>query len=156
VNVALGSDNVANNNSYDLFQDMRLLGKVMSFLEQKPGAVPAERILEMATMGGARALGLAEQIGSLEPGKCADLIALDVNEIGWSPLAAQDVYTALVYSVCGMHVRDVMVDGKWLLRDSQFTTLDYQTARMELEQAFAELSQHRADGESTARLGPAE
>lgn len=154
VNVALGSDNVANNNSYDLFQDMRLLGKVMSFLEQKPGAVPAERIVEMATMGGARALGLDEQIGSLEPGKRADLIALDLHEIGWSPLAAQDVYTALVYSVCGMHVRNVMVNGRWLLRDSQFTTLDYQKARVDLEQAFAQLSQRRAGGETTAQPGP--
>jgi 5-methylthioadenosine/S-adenosylhomocysteine deaminase len=148
VNVGLGSDNVANNNSYDLFQDMRLLGKVMSFLEQEPGAIPAGRIVEMATMGGARALGLSEQIGSLEAGKRADLIALDLNEIGWAPLAAQDVYTALVYSVSGTHVRDVMVDGNWLLRDSQFTTLDYHKARADLEQAFIQLSQRRAEGET--------
>ncbi len=154
VNVALGSDNVANNNSYDLFHDMRLLGKVMSLLERKPGAIPARRIVEMATMGGARALGLAEQIGSLEAGKCADLITLDLNEVGWGPLAAQDVYTALVYSVSGMHVRDVMVNGKWLLRDSQFTTLDYQKARTDLEQAFAQLSKRRAKGETTAQSGP--
>jgi hypothetical protein len=53
-----------------------------------------------------------------------------------------------------MHVRDVMVDGRWLLRDSQFTTLDYQTARVDLEQAFAQLSQRRAEGETTAQPGP--
>jgi 5-methylthioadenosine/S-adenosylhomocysteine deaminase len=154
VNVALGSDNVANNNSYDLFQDMRLLGKVVSFLEQEPGAIPARRIVEMATMGGARALGLSQKIGSLESGKRADLIALDLNEVGWAPMAAQDLYTALVYSVSGMHVSDVMVDGKWLLRDSQFTTLDYHKARAELEQAFVQLNQRRAEGETTAQSGP--
>ncbi len=154
VNVALGSDNVANNNSYDLFQDMRLLAKVMSFLDQKPGAISARRIVEMATVGGARALGLSRQIGSLEPGKRADLIALDLNEVGWAPVAAQDVYTALVYSVSGMHVRDVMVDGKWLLRDSQFTTLDYHRACAELEQGFIQLSQRRAEGKATGPSHP--
>jgi len=104
----------------------------------------------MATLGGARALGLEERIGSLEPGKRADLIALDLSEIGWAPSAAQDVYTALVYSVSGMHVRDVMVDGQWLLRAGQFTTLDYATACAELEAAFAELRGRRAKGEQAA------
>jgi 5-methylthioadenosine/S-adenosylhomocysteine deaminase len=144
VNTALGTDNVANNNSYDLFQDMRLLGKAMSYLEQKPGAISAQRIVEMATLGGARALGLENEIGSLEPGKRSDLIALDLTEIGWAPMEAQDVYTALVYSVSGMHVRDVMVDGQLLLRAGQFTTLDYGQARAELETAFAALRERRA------------
>jgi len=150
MNTAIGTDNVANNNSYDLFQDMRLLGKVMSFLQHKPGAIPARQVVEMATLGGARALGLEKQIGSLEPGKRADMIALDLNEIGWAPSAAQDIYTALVYSVSGMHVRDVMVDGQWLLRAGQLTTLDYATACAELETAFAELRGRRAQGEQTA------
>jgi 5-methylthioadenosine/S-adenosylhomocysteine deaminase len=151
VNTALGSDNVANNNSYDLFQDMRLLGKIMAFLERQPGALSACHLVEMATLGGARALGLEKEIGSLEPGKRADLISLDLNEIGWAPAAAQDVYTSLVYSVSGMHVRDVMVDGQWLLRAGQFTTLDYHQARAELESAFAELRQRRGSGEQALR-----
>jgi 5-methylthioadenosine/S-adenosylhomocysteine deaminase len=95
----------------------------------------------MATLGGARALGLADEIGSLEAGKKADLIALDLDEIGWSPSGGQDVYAALVYSVTGQHVRDVMVDGHWLFRDNQWTTLDYAQARRDLDDAHAALLQ---------------
>jgi len=147
VKTALGTDNVANNNSYDLFQDMRLLGKLVSFLEQEPGAMSAREVVQMATMGGARALGLEQEIGSLEPGKRADWIALDLDEIGWAPSAAQDVYTALVYSVSGMHVRDVMVDGEWLMRDGQLKTVDYAMACAELESAFARLRERRGEAE---------
>ncbi len=139
INAALGSDNVTNNNSYDMFKEMQTTGKLMSLQERTPNAIPTRKILEMATMGGARALGLADKIGSLEAGKRADLIALDLDEIGWTPMNGQDVYTALVYSISGMHTRDVMVDGHWLLRNGRFTTLDYTSARKELESAYARL-----------------
>src|SRR5262245_60321757 len=95
---ALGTDNVATNNPYDLFKEMQVLGKLMSFREQQPNAIPARDIVEMATVGGAHALGLDEEIGSLERGKRADLLALDARAIGFVPRAAQDVYTALVYA----------------------------------------------------------
>jgi 5-methylthioadenosine/S-adenosylhomocysteine deaminase len=93
----------------------------------------------MATMGGARALGKEEEIGSLELGKKADLIALDLDEIGWSPRGGQDLYTALVYSVTGQHVRDVMVNGCWLFRENQWLTVDFTKARAELECQHSEL-----------------
>jgi 5-methylthioadenosine/S-adenosylhomocysteine deaminase len=141
INTALGTDNVANNNSYDLFKEMQLAGKLAAMREHQPAAVPAREILEMATLGGARALGLQEKIGSLEAGKQADLITLDLNSPGWSPRRAQDIYTALVYAVSGMHVCDVMVAGSWLLRDQKWTTLDYQSACLELEEAFSTLQQ---------------
>ena len=105
----------------------------------------------MATLGGARALGLDDEIGSLESGKRADLIALDLEEIGWAPMAAQDVYTSLVYSVSGMHVTDVMTDGRWLLREGQWTTVDYARARSELELAFTALRERRAKDKKGAR-----
>ncbi|MCC7163372.1 MAG: amidohydrolase family protein [Anaerolineae bacterium] len=143
INTALGTDNVANNNSYDLFQEMRILGKLMSFREQEPTAIPARDIVEMATLGGARALGLEREIGSLEPGKRADLIALDANAMGWTPRAAQDPYTALVYAVSGLDVRDAMVDGKFLLRDGKLESLDYREACVSLEAAYAELRARR-------------
>ncbi|MCP4422678.1 MAG: amidohydrolase family protein [Chloroflexi bacterium] len=141
VNTALGTDNVTNNNSYDLFKEMQITGKLMSLQERTPNAIPTRTILEMATMGGARALGLADKIGSLELGKRADLIALNLDEIGWTPSNGQDVYTALVYSISGMHTQDVMVDGRWLLRNGRFITLDYQAARTELEAAYARLQE---------------
>jgi len=139
INVALGTDNVTNNNSYDMFKEMALTGKVMSLLTRDPAAVPTRSILEMATMGGARALGKEEEIGSLELGKKADLIALDLDEIGWSPRGGQDLYTALVYSVTGQHVRDVMVNGRWLFRENQWLTVDFTKARAELERQHSEL-----------------
>jgi len=139
VNTALGTDNVANANSYDLFNEMQIAAKLMALWERKPAAVPARDIVEMATIGGARALGMDDKIGSIEEGKLADLIALDLANIGWGPIGGQDIYTALVYSISGQHVTDVMVDGNWLLQESEWTTLDYAAARKELEIDFERL-----------------
>ncbi len=134
VNVALGTDNVTNNNSYDMFKEMALTGKLMALLHRDAAALPTRYILEMATMNGARAIGKEKEIGSLEIGKKADLIAMDLDEIGWPPFHGQDYYAALVYATGGYHVRDVMVDGRWLFRDNQFLTVDYQKARQGLEE----------------------
>ncbi len=83
INVAVGTDNVCNNNDYDLFLEMRTLAKLASFREHRPGALSAREVLDMATTGSAQALGLADQIGDLAVGKKADLILLDMSEIGW-------------------------------------------------------------------------
>src|SRR5688500_17805766 len=139
INVALGSDNVTNNNSYDMFKEMTLTGKVMALLMRDPAAIPTRFILKMATLNGACALGKEKEIGSLEVGKKADLIVLDLDEIGWSPLGGQDIYTALVYSVTGQHVRDVMVNGRWLFRNNHWLTVDFRAARRELEQQHSDL-----------------
>ena len=139
INVALGTDNVTNNNSYDMFKEMTLSGKLMALLRRDPAAISTRAILDMATMGGARALGKEKEVGSLEIGKKADLISLDLDEIGWAPRGGQDVYTALVYSVTGQHVRDVMVDGRWLFREDRWLTVDYRAARQELERQHTEL-----------------
>ncbi len=158
IHTALGTDNVANNNSYDLFKEMQVLGKLMSFREQQPAAIPARAIVEMATRGGARALGWDSEIGSLEPGKRADLIALDEREIGWTPRGGQDIYTALVYAVSGQHVREVMVDGEFLLREGRLTTLDYAASCAALEDALTALRRNReqrarpGEGYGTAKL----
>ena len=129
INVAIGTDNVCNNNDYDLFLEMRTLAKLASFREGRPGALPARDVLDMATAGGAKALGLQNEIGAIAPGRKADLILLDQAEIGWAPLPTNDPFTALVYSVNGLHVTDTLVDGRWLLRDRRLTTLDYAAAR---------------------------
>ena len=141
INVALGTDNVTNNNSYDMFKEMALTGKVMALLKRDAAAIPTRYILEMATMNGARAIGQEKEIGSLEKGKKADLIALNLDEVGWSPRGGQDVYTALVYSVTGQHVTDVMVDGRWLYRDNRWLTIDFDEARAGLEAEHDRLMQ---------------
>ncbi|MBK9745327.1 MAG: amidohydrolase [Chloroflexi bacterium] len=131
INVAIGTDNVCNNNDYDLFLEMRTLAKLASFREGRPGALSAREVLHMATTGGAQALGVGDDIGEVAVGKKADLILLDQSEIGWTPLPTNSPFTALVYSVNGLHVTDSLVDGRWLLRDRQLTTLDYRAARVQ-------------------------
>lgn len=128
VNVAIGTDNVCNNNDYDLFLEMRTLAKLASFREGRPGALRAREVVDMATRGGAQALGLEDQIGELSPGMKADLIVLDRSGIGWSPWSDHDPFTSLVYSINGLHVTDTMVDGQWLLRDRHWQTLDFPAA----------------------------
>ncbi len=140
VNAALGTDNVANANSYDLIREMDVAAKLMIYREQEPGAIPAETIVELATMGGARALGWEDRIGSLEAGKQADLIALDLTDIGWGPKGAQDLYTAIVYAISGMHVTDVMVDGEWLLREKEWLTVDYPAAVKQMNRDYSRLT----------------
>lgn len=126
INVAIGTDNVCNNNDYDLFLEMRTLAKLSSFREKRPGVLSAREVLAMATTAGAKALGLADDIGELAADRKADLIMLDRSEIGWAPLP--NPFTALVYSVNGLHVTDTMVDGRWLMRDRVLTTLNYAAA----------------------------
>lgn len=143
VDVALGTDNVTANNSYDLFKEMQVLGKLSSYRERVPNPVPARTIVEMVTTRAAAALGLGDVTGALEAGKQADLIALDLVEVGWGP-AAQDVYTALVYSIGALHVTDVMAAGRWLLRDRALQTVDYRAESAALDAAYAELRARRA------------
>jgi 5-methylthioadenosine/S-adenosylhomocysteine deaminase len=93
----------------------------------------------MATRDAARALGKERETGSLEPGKFADLIALDLDDIGWAPFAGQDYYTQLVYSVSGYSVTDTMVEGRWLMRDKKLLTVDYKNAVERMERDNVEL-----------------
>jgi 5-methylthioadenosine/S-adenosylhomocysteine deaminase len=144
INVAIGTDNVCNNNDYDLFLEMRTLAKLSSFREGRPGALPARDVLDMATAGGAKALGLQDEIGTLEVGKKADLIMLDTTEIGWSPQPTNALFTALVYSVNGLHVTDTMVDGQWLLRNRKQQTIDYAQSRIRQNADIARLMARRA------------
>jgi 5-methylthioadenosine/S-adenosylhomocysteine deaminase len=122
VNIALGTDGAASNNDLDLFGEMRtaaLLGKAVA---SDASVLPAARILRMATLNAAQALGLADEIGSLQPGKAADVVAVD---LGWPE--TEPVYnpiSQLVYAVGRHQVSDVWVAGRRLLADRQLTTLD--------------------------------
>ncbi len=124
VNVALGTDGGASNNDLDMLGEMRsaaLLGKAVA---GQPAALPAAAALHMATLGGARALGLEEEIGSLEPGKAADMVAIDLGSIETRPL--YHPISQLVYAAGRQHVTDVWVAGRHLLRERALTTLDEQ------------------------------
>ncbi len=122
VNVAIGTDGVASNNDLDMFGEMRtaaLLAKGVS-LDAQAGDAPS--ILKMATLNGAKALGLDEQIGSLEINKSADLIAIEINNIESQPM--YEPISHLVYSSNRQQVSDVWVAGRQLLKDRELLTLD--------------------------------
>ncbi len=125
VNVGLGADGAPCNNNLDLWREMKLAA-LLPKLEHGPAALAAAKVLEMATLGGARALGLEHEIGSLEPGKQADLAVVDLQMPHVQPLgpASEDVVTALVYASQASDVRHVFVAGRQLLRDGELVMLD--------------------------------
>jgi 5-methylthioadenosine/S-adenosylhomocysteine deaminase len=121
--VGLGTDGPAgSNNDFDMFEEADLAAKLQKLVRSDPEALPAKTAFEMATLGGARVLGMAKEIGSLEAGKRADLIAVDLNAPNAVPL--YDVYSQLVYALKGSNVRDVVVNGRAVVRDGRCLTLN--------------------------------
>jgi 5-methylthioadenosine/S-adenosylhomocysteine deaminase len=123
LSVGLGTDGPAgSNNDLDMFEEMDLASKLQKVENGDPQALPAQQALEMATVRGARALGLDKEIGSLETGKRADLITVRLDRAHAVPL--YDVYSQMVYALKASDVRDVMVNGRSLVRDGQPLTVD--------------------------------
>jgi 5-methylthioadenosine/S-adenosylhomocysteine deaminase len=121
VSVSLGADGAACNNRLDMFEEMRLAA-VLQAVRRGPGALPARDAVWMATREGARALGLEAEIGSIEVGKRADLIVVDLDRPHLVP--GTDPYSTLVYAARGTDVRATVVDGRVLVRDSRPVFLD--------------------------------
>jgi 5-methylthioadenosine/S-adenosylhomocysteine deaminase len=122
INVALGTDGAASNNDLDMFSEMRTAALLAKGVTGDASAVPAARALSMATINGARALGLGEETGSLEPGKSADLVAVNLHD-----LHSQPVYqpvSQLVYTCGREQVSHLWVAGRQLINAGQLTTLD--------------------------------
>jgi cytosine/adenosine deaminase-related metal-dependent hydrolase len=139
ISVSLGADGAPCNNTLDIFQEMRLAALI-----QKPlhgaRAIPASVIFEMATLGGAAALGLEGEVGSIEPNKKADIVLLDLARL-WNPSVDEPgdgISSTIVYSCSPENVHSVMVDGRWLQRNHEYVALDdkeiVRTARGELRQ----------------------
>lgn len=127
VRLALGTDGPASNNDLDMFGEMRtaaLLGKAVS---ADAAAMPASAMLRMATIDAARALRLDETIGSIEPGKRADLIAVDLSALETQPVF--DPVSQLVYATGRHQVRDVWLDGRRRLRDGALVDMDVEAIR---------------------------
>ena len=121
ISVGLGTDGCASNNTLDIFSEMDLCAKIHKVKDLDPTALPAKAILEMATIGGASALGLAGEIGSLSPGKKADIIMLDLLQPHLQPFYHQDL---LVYAASGADVSTVIINGKLVMQDRQILTFD--------------------------------
>jgi 5-methylthioadenosine/S-adenosylhomocysteine deaminase len=122
VNVGLGTDGAASNNRLDLFEEMRLAALLAKAVAGRADAVPARKALEMATLGGARALGVADRLGSIAPGKQADLTAIDFSALALQPV--YDVVSQIVYAAGREHVTHVWVDGELILKDRVLTRMD--------------------------------
>lgn len=130
VTVGLGTDGAVSSNSLDVLGAVRQAALVHK-AGGDPTAVGAERAVRMATVEGARALGLADQLGTLEAGKRADLIVLDLNAPHLRPL--HDPWSTLAYAAHSADVRDTVVDGRVLMRDRALRTLDVEAVIAELE-----------------------
>ena len=122
VNVALGTDGAASNNDLDMIQEMRTASLVAKAVARDATAVPAHRAISMATIAGARALGKEDEIGSLVPGKAADLVAVDLGAVETQPV--YDAASQVAFSASRRQVSDVWVAGRALLRDGVLLTVD--------------------------------
>ncbi|MFI4921235.1 MAG: amidohydrolase family protein, partial [Gammaproteobacteria bacterium] len=122
VNVALGTDGAASNNDLDLLAEMQSAALLAKGVSGDAAAVPAATALSMATLNGAKALGLDKDIGSLLPGKWADMTAVDLSGPETQPV--HDVLSSLVYSADRHQVSDVWVAGRRLLQDHVLTQMD--------------------------------
>ncbi len=127
LNVGIGTDGPASNNDLDMFEEVRLAAFLAKGFSGDPTALPAKQALTMATRLGAQAMHMGHLTGSLEPGKRADLILVDLHQLHNLPAFTHDpdaVYARLVYAAHSHDVVDVMVNGRWLMRDRKLLTLN--------------------------------
>jgi 5-methylthioadenosine/S-adenosylhomocysteine deaminase len=129
LNVGIGTDGPASNNDLDMFEEVRLAAFIAKAVTNDPTSLPAPSALLMATRLGAQALHIGHLTGSIEPGKRADLIVVDVSPLHNSPSfkrSPDNAYAQIVYAGKSTDVSDVMVNGKWLMREHRLLTLNEQ------------------------------
>ena len=135
--VSIGADGAPCNNNLDMFMEMRLTALIHK-LGRGPRVMPAQTVFEMATLGGAAAMGQSSQIGSIEPGKCADLAIVDTSGLHFAPQSgAENVYAALVYEARANDVALTMVDGQIVYQDGILKTIDENQVRAKCSQIIS-------------------
>jgi len=122
IDVGLGTDGSASNNNLDLFGEMAMCAKLHKVFSADPTVLSAEKVVEMATLGGARVLGMADRIGSITPGKCADIILVNMNKPHLTPL--YNPFSHLVYAASGADVATSIIDGRVVMKDRRLLTID--------------------------------
>jgi 5-methylthioadenosine/S-adenosylhomocysteine deaminase len=140
--VGIGTDGQASNNDQDMFQEMHLAALLPKGLRLDPTAMPARKAFAMATIDGARALGLDHLIGSLEVGKRADIAVLDLSCVHNVPrfeLSPDNTFSQLVYAAKAHDVKHVMIDGRWVMRDRTLLTLDEDRVQSEAQRIAAQV-----------------
>lgn len=136
VAVGIGTDGQASNNDQDLFEEARLAALLPKGISRDPTVLPARQALGLATIGGARAMGMEDVIGSLEEGKRADIaiVRLDaMHNVPHFDLSPDNVYSQLIYAAKAHDVQHVLIDGRWVMRDRALLTLDEQLIRVEAQ-----------------------
>ncbi|WP_053368169.1 amidohydrolase [Bacillus sp. FJAT-27245] len=132
--VGLGTDGPSSGNTLDIFSQMRLFANFHKTYLQDRSAFPAEKIVQLATMGGAKVLGLEEQIGSIETGKQADFILVETDSVNMFPIF--DPYSALVYSANASNVRDVFIGGKQVVAGKELVGVQLAELKADLAEAM--------------------
>ena len=134
LNVGIGTDGAASNNDLDMVEEIRLASFLAKLDTMNPTTLPAKRVVTMATRMGAQAMHIDGITGSLKPGRRADLIAISLDNVRHTPPFERDpnsLYSRLVYAAHQEDVRDVMVNGRWLMRDRTLLTVDVTALREE-------------------------
>ncbi len=138
--VGLGTDGAASNNDLDMWEEMRLAALLHKGVSADPTVIPAYSALRMATIGGAEALGVEDITGSLEVGKRADLIQVDLSSLRLAPL--YDIISHLVYVIDSNDVDVVIVDGQVLMRGGEVLTIDEDALRRSVEEMSSAIDAH--------------
>ena len=131
VNVALGTDGAASNNDHDLFGEMRTASLAAKGFSSDPEAVKASEVLEMATLGGARALDADRNVGSIVPGKLADIVAVNLEKPNTQPI--YNPISQIVYSCRPDQVTSVWVNGKQTVKEGKLCSVDWENSIVEAQ-----------------------
>ncbi|MDO7905582.1 5'-deoxyadenosine deaminase [Paenibacillus sp. JX-17] len=139
IQVGIGADGAPCNNNLDMFQEMRLAALIQK-VQHGPTVMDARTVLRMATMGGAEVLGMEREIGSLEPGKKADLVLLDLDDYHTYPSYETDIYSRVVYSATRSTVDTVIIDGSIVFENRKVLTMDRSIVLREADKSIARLT----------------
>ena len=139
VNVSLGTDGNTTNNALDMIGEMKTLGLLQKASRWDPTVTPAQELLDIVTVNGAKAVGMSDRIGSIEPGKYADLVVLDGKAPNLRPLVPENIIANLAYSLSQANVKTVMCQGDIVVRDRVVTTMDVPALVGESEEAWRRL-----------------
>lgn len=130
INIGLGSDGPMSGNTIDIITQMSLVGKIHKLFSNDRSVLPSIELVEMATIGGAKVLGLDNKIGSIEKGKKADIVIIETQSVNMQPI--YDYYASIVYSANPSNVDTVLVDGKIVVRNKKLVSGDFKSIRNEL------------------------
>jgi len=139
VNVSLGTDGSTTNNTLDMIAEMRALGLLQKSSRWDPTVTPAQELLDIVTINGAKAIGMQDSLGSIEAGKFADLVVIDGKAPNMRPLLPENIIANMAYSMCNANVKTVMCQGDLVVENRNILTMDKDALLAQSEDAFRTL-----------------